>query len=685
MQGTYNIWLVATSYLVAVAASFAALELGGRVTSARGRAVWIWMTGGSVAMGLGIWSMHFIAMLAFHLPVTMAYDVWITLFSTVPAIVCSAIVLALVRHGGLHGWRLIVAATLLGIGIAAMHYTGMAAIRIAPGIAYQPLLFMVSVAVAIAVAYVALKLAFSLSGATSAATKGLAAMLMGAAIAAMHYTGMAAARFSPDAICTVAPGSIDNTWLAAIIAFSTGLFLIATIAMAAFDARFEDGNARMVVALQKANEEVAGYHAIEEEEKRIAKHLVDRITSAGHDPHRQVASWVLPARYFSGDLVAIARTPAQTLHVLLADGTGHGLAAALSALPVVQPFCAMTEKGFAIDTIAREINNKIRATLPVGRFVAAAIASIDPRFGVITVWNGGTPVCSLLDAQGDVLRRFTSAHMPLGILDDASFDARLESAHYPVDCQLFMASDGLIEVENDAGEAFGEERALHVVAEALPSVRLRALRGAVHGHLGSNVPSDDISILMVECRRLTSSATAPVLQGELASLTGGKGCDVRLVLSARELRRHDIVPALCNLLKELGISATSAPQVFVVLSELYNNALDHGLLEIEASLKKGPQGFDRYMAERAQRLKTLEHGTIEIAARYIECSGRPCLQMSIKHTGAGFEYQPYLTKPIATLADSQPHGRGIGLVRSICTRFEYRDAGREAEVVLPLM
>jgi NO-binding membrane sensor protein with MHYT domain/serine phosphatase RsbU (regulator of sigma subunit) len=684
MQGTYNIWLVATSYLVAAAASFAALELGGRIVSAQGRAVWIWMAGGSVSMGVGIWSMHFIAMLAFHLPITIAYDIWITILSAAPAILCSAAVLTLVRHGGLHGWRLTIAATLLGVGIAAMHYIGMTAIHIAPGITYQPTVFFLSVAVAITVAYVALKLSFALSASRSLTKKVAAALIMGAAIAAMHYTGMGAAQFAPGAICTVTPGTMDSNWLAAIIAFNTALILISTLAIAAFDARAEDRNSIMVAALQKANEELAGYHAEEEEEKRMAKHLVDRTNMASHDPQGEVTSWVLPAQYFSGDLVAIARTPANTLHVLLGDGTGHGLAAALSALPVVQPFCSMTEKGFGISTIAREINNKIRATLPVGRFVAAAIASIDPRFGMITVWNGGSPLCSLLDADGNVLRRFVSTHMPLGILDDASFDSTVESTHYEGDCQLFIASDGLIEAESEAGEPFGEARALHALADALPSVRLRAVRTAIHGHLGAKLPTDDISMMLVNCSKVTAATGAASPEIAFAPPANAEGCDIKLVVSARELRQRDIVPAVWNLLKDVGIGTSTASQAFVVLSELFNNALDHGLLKVDSSLKTGPHGFDRYMAERAQRLKKLEHGTIEITARYVESFGRPCLQMNVRHNGLGFDYGPYLAESLPPLTDAPQHGRGIDLVRRICTRFEYRDAGREAEVVLPL-
>src|SRR5579859_433393 len=258
MRGTYDLWLVACSFLVAVAASYAALELAGRIVAAHGRVVWAWVAGGSIALGLGIWSMHFFGMLAFHLPIPVTYGVPITLLSFVPAMLAAGLVFALVRGGSLSGVRLIKGAILLGVGVAAMHYTGMAAIPIQPAIRYDPVIFAVSVAFAIVVAFVALKLAFSLSGAVSRWKKFAAALVMAGGICAMHYTGMAAAVFAPDSICTVAPGAIQHTWLAGIIAFNTVIVLLVTVAIAFYDARLADQNAHMVEALKIVNQELVG-------------------------------------------------------------------------------------------------------------------------------------------------------------------------------------------------------------------------------------------------------------------------------------------------------------------------------------------------------------------------------------------------------------------------------------------
>jgi len=130
LLGTYDPWLVVLSLLVAAFASFTALTLAGRITTATsvgGR--WAWRLGGGCAMGLGIWSMHFIGMLAFSLPIPLGYDLALTLLSLGAAIAASIFALWLVTQPTLPQWRLGIGALLMGSGIAAMHYVGMGALR----------------------------------------------------------------------------------------------------------------------------------------------------------------------------------------------------------------------------------------------------------------------------------------------------------------------------------------------------------------------------------------------------------------------------------------------------------------------------------------------------------------------------------------------------------------------------
>ena len=447
-----------------------------------------------------------------------------------------------------------------------------------------------------------------------------------------------------------------------------------------------DERVQVADALREANEDLAQYHALAEEEKRVAKHVLDQLVRVERTLADRVSSWILPASYFSGDVIAVAETPGHVLHLLLADGTGHGLSAALGALPAVQPFHAMTQKGSSIATIVREMNSKLRELLPTGRFIAATLASINPRSGVIQVWNGGNPACFLIGDDGAVLRRFTSTHLALGVVGDREFDAEIETIKLECNCQLVMVSDGLVDAQNANGEAFGEERLLAWCADAPPGARLVSLRSAIHGHLEYKPPDDDISIMLVRCRLPTEAVeSAPALPPPaIAGATDVQrkgGHRLQLTLGVDQLSAAEVVPALYTLFTELRLVSRSDSAVFVVLSELFNNAVDHGLLRLGS--QNAGRDAERYIAERARRLAELETGSLQIAAERIVVGERPALRLVIRNTGDGFDHASVLRLMRAQTANGPPGGMRI--VRDLCSTLEYRDGGREVEAVVPLM
>ncbi|MBW4633703.1 MAG: PAS domain-containing protein [Iphinoe sp. HA4291-MV1] len=231
ISSTYDSRLVALSIVIAVLTSYTALDLAGRVTAAKASARMAWLIGGSIVMGIGIWSMHFVAMLAFSLPIPMSYDMRTVLASMVPAIIASLGALFLASRRMLRIAQLLIGGTLMGIGIASMHYIGMYAMRMEAVTWYNPLLFALSVAIAISASIVALWIAFQLRTQTSTAvgwTKLGSAVIMGAAIAGMHYTGMAAANFkvtNPQAVTTSQGTTSSLTWLAIGIGIATIIIL----------------------------------------------------------------------------------------------------------------------------------------------------------------------------------------------------------------------------------------------------------------------------------------------------------------------------------------------------------------------------------------------------------------------------------------------------------------------------
>ena len=264
MRSSYSIQLVILSYIVAVLASHVTLSLAQRLrpmdsTRAGYRPLyWPWILGGAFSMGTGIWSMHFIGMLAFHLPIQVAYDLPLTTTSWVIAVVVSGFALHRFHNNDTTVSGIAVPGVFIGAGISAMHYTGMAAMRMFPSIDYGPLLFTTSVLIAIGAAIAALWIAFSLPYGHEGKPwhKIAAASVMGAAIVGMHYTGMAAAHFAPNAVCISSGPRLDATWLAIAISTFTFLILGSTLLLSVIDAQLQSTIARSAEALRIANEEL---------------------------------------------------------------------------------------------------------------------------------------------------------------------------------------------------------------------------------------------------------------------------------------------------------------------------------------------------------------------------------------------------------------------------------------------
>ncbi|MFN6513639.1 MAG: MHYT domain-containing protein [Nostoc sp. CreGUA01] len=231
MSSIYDLRLITLSIAIAIFASYTALDLAARVTAAKASAKVAWLIGGAMVMGIGIWSMHFVAMLAFSMATPIAYDMLIVLVSILPAVIASGGALFLASRPVLTIWQLLGGGTLMGIGIASMHYIGMLAMRMQATATYNPVLFILSIAIAIGASILALNIAFHLRTPTNK-TDWLAkigsAIVMGGAIAGMHYTGMAAVKFmptNPAAISGLATTNDSLTLLGISIGIATFMIL----------------------------------------------------------------------------------------------------------------------------------------------------------------------------------------------------------------------------------------------------------------------------------------------------------------------------------------------------------------------------------------------------------------------------------------------------------------------------
>lgn len=430
-------------------------------------------------------------------------------------------------------------------------------------------------------------------------------------------------------------------------------------------------NARQRAALEH-------YYQAAEDEQKVASHLMRRLVQTDMLDDRAIQHRITPASHLSGDVIAAARTPGNALHVLLADGTGHGLAASLSVMPVVQPFYAMTEKGFGLPAIVREVNRKVREWSPIGRFVAATFVSVDAREATVSVWNGGNPPVIMVNEQGEEVHRFLSKHLPLGIANDENMDDSVERMSFGPGAQLIACSDGVVEAMSPGGEEFGIDRLAQSGAGARGERRMHALNAALNEHLAGAAAHDDLSLIIVDC-----SAGAEQERDAVAIVAKKTDHMVpawrfRVELSSEDLRTTDVVARFTGTMERMGVPERDRTSLFVVLSELYSNALDHGLLLLESRLKTSEQSMERYANLRSKRLRSLSEGSIVVELE-VDVRRRKQVLIRVKDSGDGFDWR---TQFMATGGDAPK--RGLGLVRALCRSLEYEGSGNDVVAVYEL-
>jgi PAS domain S-box-containing protein len=428
--------------------------------------------------------------------------------------------------------------------------------------------------------------------------------------------------------------------------------------------------------------ELEKYREHNEEDQRLGSFIMAQMLRMDDDLGGRVRRYALRAEHLSGDVLIAAQTPANVVHVMLADAVGHGLAAAINVLPVCRAFYDLTGQGFSIEQIAADLNELVNQIMPVDRFVSTALLAINYDTKVIEVWNGGVPALRLLDRSGGLLHSWPSRYLPLGILNAETFVAKPEMFRYEEDCQLYLFSDGLVEASCPRGVPYSDERIADALARAPHEQRFEALIADFKSHLAGYDAHDDVVVAMMDIvagassvseSRMSESREAdsrrPASRGTTAA---GDDWRVAIKLGANELKYFDTVPLVVQLLSKMHSVREHHSSLFLILSELFNNALDHGVLGLDSGIKRGLDGFGRYLELRNERMQALESGEISIEIDSVMIEGRPAVKIHILDSGDGFDY-----RTMQAAGGGAQHGRGIVLTRSLVSSLEYFGKGNE--------
>lgn len=406
-------------------------------------------------------------------------------------------------------------------------------------------------------------------------------------------------------------------------------------------------------------------------EQELASHLLEAMFNNVNQVSPAINAWIRPSELFSGDAVMQCQCLDGNIYVLLADAMGHGLAAAVSLMPLMQAFKAMATKGLPLANVIFEANKKLVQMTPEGRFVAAVAMKIIPRVRQIELWNGGLPAALLVGADNSIVQTFPSENMPLGILGDSDFSPHPVLFNYSDDNKLLFFTDGLIETPNREDQFLDAADVIRLVVENTDD-GLSELKSYVARNLRK--PEDDISVCLIECHKLNKQLADADITFDHVALNGDVKCSYEL--SGDAVKTVDLPGLISSLLSEHELPLQLVQRAFTVVTELLVNALEHGVLRLDSNLKNTDDGFLNFYSEKEQRLRNLSAADVIKLSMDWDSSNRK-LKFQIEDSGAGF---PFDDKVLGS--DEKIFGRGIALIKQLTSSFEVIPPGNTFRVVL---
>ena len=429
---------------------------------------------------------------------------------------------------------------------------------------------------------------------------------------------------------------------------------------------------RLQATVLQQRDLIAKHHEHLMHEQRAAKAVFDKVAHSGCiNAAPNIRYLQSPYALFNGDLLLAAYTPSGDMHVMLGDFTGHGLPAAIGAMPLAEVFYGMTAKGHGLTQTLREMNAKLKRILPVDMFCCATLLCLSAQRRAVEVWNGGMPEGYVHEVATGRRTPLMSRHLPLGVLSAEAFDDSTEVWPMALGDRVFLLSDGVLDTADANDQLFGAERLQQVFAANREPDRLfEDIEQALAAFRGQ--ARDDVS--MVE---ITLQAGQPLRASEPMYADSGRSCpldwSVSFEFRAQTLRTYNPLPYLLQLLLEIhGLRAQSGA-LYSVMAELYSNALEHGVLGLDSRLKRDAQGFAQYYRQRHERLAQLDSGYVRVHVQVVPTDKGGKLTLRLEDSGQGFDVEQELARPVDI---DRLSGRGLSLVRQLSSAVGWFDGGR---------
>jgi two-component system, HptB-dependent secretion and biofilm response regulator len=376
----------------------------------------------------------------------------------------------------------------------------------------------------------------------------------------------------------------------------------------------------------------------------------------------------------NGDLLAATHTPDGKLVLMLGDFAGHGLAAAVGAVPLTSIFYSMVPRGFSMRRVLREVNRKLYDILPRQMFCCLAMLELDLRRMHLRLLNAGMPSPCLKRASGE-LHLLQSRHLPFGVLATDQIDTAIVNLRVQPGDRLYLWSDGIHEARNAKGEHFGEPRLMELLrADGKGTQAFDQILMAVNAHAAEQ--HDDLSLVELDLTDSTLCRSDCAAADQSGERKGGRigSWSIEFRLAREELRSADPLPHLLSVLAQMPGAARFQEDLAIALGELFRNALEHGVLELDSSIKSTDDGFVRYYDLFADRRSRLDSGWVSIVLSCSEDEGGGQLNLVVEDSGSGF---PEIREPSGVYA-----GRGLALLQTVCSEVHLAPGSSRVEAII---
>jgi len=418
------------------------------------------------------------------------------------------------------------------------------------------------------------------------------------------------------------------------------------------------------------------------EEQHVARRVFDNVAHTGCLSAANIRYHASPLSVFSGDVLFASPRPAGGMLVFAGDFTGHGLPAAIGAMPIAETFYGMASKGFDGSDILREINQKLVRILPKDMFCCAVMVEADFGLNQLNVWNGGLPDTWLIRSSSE---RFIlpSLHLPLGILSAEQFSAEMETVRSMPGDRLLLMTDGVLECANGEGQLFGEQGVRRAVESAgFEGHPFDALMAGIQRFTGRQKFGDDLTLF---CLEMVDEAGLTALPDNTAPsiLAGPTQWTCVYEVQGRTLEEFNPLPLLLHICMEVPGLRRKSGEIYTLLSELYNNALEHGVLELPSEWKYTSEGFNRCYSERMSRLGTVSNHYIRFNFHHEPMHWGGRLSVVCEDSGRGFDFQSHPVLQSTEMAQSGPRygGRGLALLKRLTESIRFHEQGNRVEIV----